>query len=161
MELTEAPLGPISAILPYKGREAALSEALDTAHGMTLPPQNRFLSKGQASVMWFGRGQFLLTGADPGSLIAPCAAISDQSDAWAVMSLRGRGGAEVAARLVPVDLRIAAFPVGAILRCEIQHMAGAVARTGPDSLRFMVFRSMSATLVHDLKTAMEAVAARG
>jgi sarcosine oxidase subunit gamma len=40
-------------------------------------------------------------------------------------------------------------------------MMASITRIGAQSFQIMVFRSMARTLVHDLKTAMEAVAARG
>jgi sarcosine oxidase subunit gamma len=62
------------------------------------------------------------------------------------------------ARLVPVDLREAAFPEGAAVRTDLHTMMVAVARTGPETLRIMGFRSMAGTLVHALGEAMETVA---
>ena len=89
------------------------------------------------------------------------AALVDQSDAWAVVRLEGEGAEDVLARLVPVDLRLVSFPMGATARSKIGHMSGSVTRVGEDAFWLMVFRSMAETLVHDLKSAMEAVAARG
>ena len=40
-------------------------------------------------------------------------------------------------------------------------MMASITRLGADDFQIMVFRSMAATLVGELKTAMEAVAARG
>jgi heterotetrameric sarcosine oxidase gamma subunit len=67
----------------------------------------------------------------------------------------------VLARLCPVDSRLSAFPVGASLRTEAKHMMASISRLDEDRLQIMVFRSMARTLIHDLKTAMEAGAARG
>ena len=65
------------------------------------------------------------------------------------------------ARLVPVDLRPQVFKRGHTARTELQHMMASITRVGPKTLQIMVFRSFADTLVHDLKRAMEAVAARG
>jgi sarcosine oxidase subunit gamma len=40
-------------------------------------------------------------------------------------------------------------------------MTASITRTGAESFLILVFRSMAATLVHDLKQAMAAVASRG
>jgi sarcosine oxidase subunit gamma len=62
---------------------------------------------------------------------------------------------------VPVDLRAAQFGPGATARTELAHMAASVTRLEDGAFLVMVFRSMAQTLLHDLKSAMEAVAARG
>ena len=97
----------------------------------------------------------------PDPTLAGHAAMVDQSDGWAVLRLEGAGAAEVLARLVPLDLRAPQFRRGHTARTELQHMMASLTRLGPDAFLIMVFRSMARTLVHDLTSAMEAVAARG
>ncbi len=111
--------------------------------------------------MWFGRDLVLLIGPEPHGSLARHAAIVDQSDAWAVVRLQGAGAEAVLARLVPVDLRAAHFKRGHTLRSQLQHMNVSITRVAADAFQIMAFRSMAQTLVHDLKTAMEGVAARG
>ncbi|GAA6199174.1 sarcosine oxidase subunit gamma [Aquicoccus sp. SU-CL01552] len=161
VKLTEEDLGAVTALLPYKGREKSLSQALQAAHGMAFPAPNRATGKAGARAVWMGREQAFLMGpaADPG--LAEHAALSDQSDAWAAVRLEGAGAEEVLARLVPVDLRGAVFTRGHTARSQVAHMPGSVTRVGERAFLILVFRSMAVTLVHDLKTAMEAVAARG
>jgi sarcosine oxidase subunit gamma len=77
------------------------------------------------------------------------------------MELSGAGAEEVLARLCPVDLRQAHFDIGSALRTELKHMMASICRLDKDCFQIMVFRSMARTLHHDLKTAMEARAARG
>lgn len=159
--LSEEPFAPLTSLMPYKGRDKDLSAALEAAHGVKLPGVNRSASKAGTSVIWFGRGQYLLIGAEPGAALADHAAVVDQTDAWARVRLDGAGAEAVLARLVPVDLRAAVFKRGHTLRSPLQHMMASVTRTGVNAFSVMVFRSMAGTLVHDLKTAMEGVAARG
>jgi len=157
----EEDLGAITALLPYLGCEKALSQALEAGHGMGFPRPNRATGKAGARAIWFGRAQALLLGPVPHPSLADHAALSDQSDAWAAVRLEGDGAEDVLARLVPVDLRAAVFKRGHTVRSQVAHMAGSVTRVGDRAFLILVFRSMAATLVHDLKTAMEAVAARG
>ena len=77
-----------------------------------------------------------------------------------VIELAGVGTEDVLARLCPVDLRLAQFGIGASLRTELKHMMASICRLDKDRFQIMVFRSMARTLYHDLKTAMEAQAAR-
>ncbi|MFY0310161.1 sarcosine oxidase subunit gamma [Leisingera sp. D0M16] len=161
MTLTEEYPGSMWAVAPFKGQEKALSKALEAAHGMAFPAPNRATGKAGSRAVWFGRDMALLMGPAPDAGLAKHAALTDQSDAWAVVKLEGTGAEDVLARLVPVDLRGPVFKRGHTVRAELKHMMASVTRTGPRAFQIMVFRSMAKTLVHDLKTAMEAVAARG
>ncbi|WP_264212885.1 sarcosine oxidase subunit gamma [Leisingera thetidis] len=161
MSLTEEHPGAIWAVAPFKGEQKVLSKALEAAHGMAFPAPNRATGKAGSRAVWFGRGMALLMGPVPDAGLAKHAALTDQSDAWAVVRLDGAEAENVLARLVPVDLRGQVFKRGHTVRTELKHMMASVTRVGPQAFQIMVFRSMAKTLVHDLKTAMEAVAARG
>ena len=77
------------------------------------------------------------------------------------MSLSGAAAADVLARLVPLDLRLAACPVGTALRTQVNHMNAVILRTGDYGFEILVFRSMARTAWHELEAAMGMVAARG
>lgn len=159
--LTEVAPGALTSLAPMKGQATALSEALKAAHGMAMPGVNRATGKAGARAIWFAQGQVVLVGPEPDATLADHAAMTDQSDAWAVVRLEGAGAEDVLARLVPVDLRVSVFKRGHTVRTDLMHMMASITRVGGDAFQIMVFRSMAGTLVHDLKTAMEAVAARG
>lgn len=156
---TEQDLGVLTSIAPFRAQDKPVSDTLKSAHGMTLPKPNRTTGKAGARAIWFGRGQVLLAGPEPDGRLADHAALTDQSDAWAAVRLEGAGARDVLARLVPVDLRPKVFKRGHTARTQVMHMMGSVTRLGEDIYLILVFRSMALTLVHDLKTAMEAVAA--
>jgi sarcosine oxidase subunit gamma len=156
----EADPGVLTAILPYRGQDDAVSAALEAAHGMAAPAPGRATGRQGARAIWFGRGQLLLAGPAPDPALAASAALVDQSDAWACVELSGPEAEDVLARLVPVDLRAGQFKRGHTARSQIGHMNGSVTRIGAERFLLMVFRSMAATLAHDLKDAMETVAAR-
>ena len=156
--LTELQPPAITAIAPFRGREAAVSKALKSVAGVGFPKPNRVEAKGQVSCLWSGRSQAFLIGPAPGPIDG--AAVTDQSDGWALLRLEGAAACDVLARLVPLDLRPAAFPAGAAARSLLFHMPLAIFRSGPDSYGLMVFRSMAATAVHELDTAMRSLAAQ-
>ena len=161
MKLTEEHPGNMWTIAPFKGRQQALDSALQEAHGLGFPASNRATGRAGCRAIWFGRDLALLMGPRPDGRLAEHAALCDQRDAWAVVRLEGAGGEDVLARLVPVDLRARVFKRGYTLRTELKHMMCSITRTGPRAVQIMVMRSMARTLVEDLKTAMEAQAARG
>ena len=159
--LAESAPQSLTTLAPFRGQEAALSKAMTAAHGLAFPPvKGSTTGKKSARSIWFGRDMALLIGPDPDASLAKYAALTDQSAGWAVVELAGLGAEDVLARLCPVDLRLAQFDIGASLRTELKHMMASICRLDKDRFQIMVFRSMAQTLYHDLKTAMEAQAAR-
>lgn len=159
VKVAEVDLGNMCSLSPF-GDASRLSDTLKRAHGVALPKPGRATGKEGARCIWFGRDEVLLAGPAPHGDLAEVAAVVDQSDAWAAVSISGADAMDVLARLVPVDLREAHFKRGHTARTMVQHMTASITRTGADDFLVLVFRSMAGTLVHDLKTAMEAVAAR-
>lgn len=158
--LSESVVGTITSVAPFRGQEKAASEALKAGAGMGFPSPGRATGKAGARAVWMGQGQaFVLGVAVPGA-VASHAALTDQSDAWAVMRLEGAAAEAVLALLVPVDLRAAHFKRGHTVRSQLQHMMVSITRVGAQSFDIMVMRSFAATAVHDLGTAMKSVAAR-
>ncbi len=157
--LTEIVFGAITSVAPLKGQEEAVSDALKAQIGAALPKPNRSTGKAAARAVFFGRGQTMVLG--PRLAHIEGAVMTDQTDAWAAVELDGPSARDVLVRLVSVDLRPDVFKQGHAARTPIIHMPGLVLRTGADRYLLMTFRSMAGTLVHDLETAMEGVAARG
>ncbi|MGB7241564.1 MAG: sarcosine oxidase subunit gamma [Sulfitobacter sp.] len=159
-ELIAADPGRLSSVSPYIGQSKALSAAMKKAHGLDLPSPNRSAGKGGNRVIWFGRDSYMLAGPPPDPVLEKHGAVTEQSDAWGSVILQGEDAEAVLARLVPVDLRKAVFKGGHTLRSQLQHLNVSITRIGQSRFLIMGFRSMAATLVHDLKTAMEGVDAR-
>ena len=155
--LAEVDVGPITSIAVFPGGGKAVAKGLRTL-GLAMPEPNAFAEKKGARIVWTGREQAFLMGAEPPALEG--AALTDQSDGWAVLGLSGAGAVDVLARLVPVDLRLAAFPVGQVLRTQLNHMNVVILRIGDHAFEVLVFRSMARTAWHELETTMHMVAAR-
>lgn len=157
LTLSEILSGVITSVMPLKGQDKSVSEALKAAIGAGLPQPGRSTGTNGALVLWSGQGQALVLGAK----VSPKgAAVTDQSDGWACMALDGAGGREVLARLMPVDLRASVFAVGHVARTLLGHMPCVLRRTGPENFEIMVFRSMARTAVHELEFAMKSVTAQ-
>lgn len=159
LTLTEVEAGVITSVAPLAGQAKPVSQAVKAAIGIALPGANRTTAKGGVRALWFGNGVAFVMGAALPAIAG--AALSDQSDAWAIVQLDGQGAEDVLARLVPVDLRAATFKKGHTARTMLAHMTVSVTRTGAQTFQIMAMRSMANTLVHDLETAMTGVAARG
>jgi len=158
VRLTELPFARVTSVAPFAGKERAVATAMKKI-GLGWPEPGQSIRAGDAGCLWTGRGQAFLIGADAAGL-AGLAALTDQSDGWARMRLEGAAAEAVLARLVPMDLRRSAFPDGAVARTGLNHMMMVLHREGPEAFQIMVFRSMAGSAVHEIATAMNAVAAR-
>ncbi|MGR3503348.1 sarcosine oxidase subunit gamma [Pseudaestuariivita sp.] len=154
--LAEVDLGPLTLVLPFKGKAGAVGDAL----GQSLPAPLKSVNHGKGSIIWFGKDGFLVTGETVADAVSEHAAVTDQSDGWVAVTLSGAGAEDVLARLVPIDLRVAAFPEGATTRGEVMHVAASITRTGAEEFTILAFRSMAETLWHELEAAMQKVAGR-
>lgn len=157
VRLSEVALGPVTSIAPFRGREAAVARALG---GAVMPPPGRTERMGEARLIWAGPGRALLIGREAPEGLSGIAAVVDQGDGIAAVVLEGPGARDVLARLVPLDLGERAFPEGTMARTMLNHMAVTLSRLGPEAWEVMAMRSMAATVVRELREAMEHVAAR-
>lgn len=158
-ELSEAAIVPITSIAPYPGREAQVNAALEPL-GLRFPAPNQQIAADDLRLVWTGREQAFLVGAEAPAALAEHAALTDQSDGWARLVLAGPAAADALARLAPIDLRKSAFPEGTVARTSIGHMQMILTRTGAQMFEIMVFRSMARTAWHEIGDALEHLQAR-
>ncbi len=159
--ITERPIERAASVAPFAGRAKAVSAALKQAIGLGLTGPGEWAAKGEASVIWFGRDTWLVIGAEVPESLQADAAVTDQSDAWACLRIDGPQAEAALARLVPLDLRAAAFGTGRTARSLIGHMSASITRAGGQGYDLMVMRSMARTLAHEVAEALQSVAARG
>jgi hypothetical protein len=144
----------MTAVMPFDGK--ATDKALKSLK-LAFPAPN-CMAGDVPRIVWTGRGQAFLIGADVPPGLEGAAALVDQSDGWAGLRLEGPAAADVLARLVPLDLR--AMPTGACARSLLGHMALVLMRPEAEVFEMLVFRSMARTAVHEIDTAMRQLAAR-
>ena len=151
--LAEVDLGRVTSVAPFMGQDKGLAAALKP---LVFPAPNTVCAHGAARLVWTGRGQAFLIGATPGDWGA-FAALTDQSDGWACVSLTGAGAVDVLARLIPLDLR--GMTQGDCARSSLGHMAVILIRVA-EGFEMLVFRSMARTAWHEVETAMKMRAGR-
>ncbi|MFM2365792.1 MAG: hypothetical protein RIR95_399 [Pseudomonadota bacterium] len=156
--LAEAPLVQMTSLALFPGQEKVVNKALKPL-GLQFPAPGEAVVKDDIVLLWTGREQAFLIGVAAPAM-GGSAAATDQSDAWVHLTLSGPQAVEVLARYVPMDLRLTAFAVNRVARTPLYHMSAVIHRTGDDSFRVMVFRSMAQTAWHDLSTALDTLAAR-
>lgn len=159
LQLRELDPGQITSIALFPGQEEAARRGLDAA-GLRFPAPNCVeAGPAGARLVWTGRDQAFLVGAEMPPLEG--AALTDQSGGWTCLALSGPGASDVLMRLVPLDLRLAQFPVGRAVRSGLNHMSMVLIRTEEHGFEIMVFRSMAHTAWHEIEDAMSSVVARG
>ncbi|MEM9436017.1 MAG: sarcosine oxidase subunit gamma [Pseudomonadota bacterium] len=152
--VSEPPMERLTSLAPLGG---GLEAALEAAHGLALPKPNRTTGKAGARCVWFSATHYMMIGPEPDASLSAHAAVTDQSDAWCRVALSGPRVAEMLSYLAPVDLREEGFKRGHTARTLVGHMSASITRTGAESYELFVFRSMAATLVHELEEALIAL----
>lgn len=156
--LAEVDAGAITSIARFPGQGEVLDNALKPL-GFSFPAPNNFAEAAGATLVWAGREQAFLIGADCPDL-GDAAAVTDQSGGWVTLSLTGPLAADALMRYVPLDLRLAHFPVGRSVRTPLYHMPMLLMRVADDGFRLMLFRSMARTAWHEIEVALKTLAAR-
>jgi sarcosine oxidase subunit gamma len=143
----------LASLIAAPDAEPALSRAIETRLGVSLPQIPRIVSGGPSDLIWAGPEHWLLRTATQDDLpallaeLAPHAAVSDQSDARAALRLSGPRVRDVLAKGVMLDLHPAAFAAGDAASTIIAHVGVQLWRLpdGPDGPVFeiMVPRSMA------------------
>lgn len=157
--LAEGQAGPVTSVAPYPGRMPQVDACLAPL-GLSFPAPNTQVAQGAARMLWTGREMAFLIGAEAPPALADHAALTDQTDGWALLTLTGPMAEAALMRPVPLDLRLAAFPVGRTTRAPLNHMQAILTRTAPDAFEVMVFRSMARTAWAELAEALEVLEAR-
>lgn len=157
--LAEGQAAPITSIAPFPGRMEGVNARLAPL-GLSFPAPNTQSMNGDTRLLWTGRDQAFLIGAKAPDGLAELAALTDQTDGWAILALHGPAAGDALMRPFPLDLRATAFPVGRTVRAPLNHMQAILTRTGPEAFEIMVFRSMARTAWAELAEAVEVLAAR-
>lgn len=157
--LAEGTAATITSIAPYPGRMEAVNAVLAPL-GMAFPAPNRQSTQGETRLLWSGRNQAFLIGAPAPDDLRDHAALTDQTDGWAILTLTGPAATDVLMRAIPLDLRTASFPPGSTARAPLNHMQAIITHAGADAFEIMVFRSMARTAWAELAEALEMLAAR-
>lgn len=155
--LAETVVGPITSISVYPGSAKLVAKGLKTL-GLAFPSPNCWVAKGEARIVWTGRDQAFLIGVAAPDIVG--AALTDQSDGWACLAISGPNAVAALMRLVPLDLRLAAFPVGKVVRAPLNHMNAVLLRSGDYAFELLVFRSMARSAWHEIEAVLQALAAR-
>lgn len=153
--LAEAGWTPVHSISPFPGSEKQIATALKPL-GLTFPGPNSWTGTDGIRLVWTGRDQAFLFGAPPPEGLP--AAVTDQSDAWVMLTLAGPEARATLSRLTALDLRGAT--AGQAARGALNHLPLILITEAPESFRLMTFRSMARTAWHELAETLLKIEAR-
>lgn len=143
----------IASLIASREQGPALGRAIESRLGLSLPARPVAVSSASHTLVWAGPGQWLLMAVSQAGFAEDCAsltahaAVADQSDGRAVLSLSGAMVRKVLAKGCMVDLHPRVFPVGATAMTSIAYIGVHLWRSqdGPDGAVYeiMVPRSMA------------------
>jgi sarcosine oxidase subunit gamma len=147
----------MATVMAYKGQRAALSARLSEKYGLRLPEGPRRVANGTAAIMGLGPRTFLFQ-REAGSSLEPqlaqafgdTAAVTDQSDTYAVLRLGGPRVRELLEKCVAIDLHDKVFAPGSVASTSCAHIGVIVWRLDDEAglarFELAVFRSFARSL---------------
>lgn len=151
----------IATLAPFRGQGIAVADALKKLWKTGLPKTGKTRTVKSVTLLWSAPGQWLARGDfDPVALATALdgiAAVTDQSDAYAVLHLTGTDAADAMARLTPLD--VATLAGTDVARTEIAALAGVVTPI-KDGYEIWLPRSAAHWGVEKITGAMERLAAQ-
>ncbi|MCC0041574.1 MAG: sarcosine oxidase subunit gamma [Rhodobiaceae bacterium] len=155
----------VSIACPRDG-EKALADAVKKSLGCDMPPVGRSVVAksgiriaGMQPGQWFALLDF--AGDDAVGEIAgklgDKAYYTDQTDAWAMLSVSGPNCRRALERICMLDLAPGSFPEGASTRTVMEHLGTLIVRDGPDSFLLAAARSSAKSFLHAVETSAQNV----
>lgn len=129
-------LEKVGAGLPETGR---ISRAEDSSMFLGLQPDQCFL---------VSESQRLQPALTLKSLLGDAAYVSDQSDSWAVLEIRGPKASDALERICPIDISVNAFDEDAVARTSMEHLSVIIHRHKSDGYRLYSPRSSANSFLH-------------
>jgi len=160
----------IASVTATKGDMKALSAAITSGFRVALPAPGKAVTIGNGKrnsksdmILSSARDQvFICCHLSPEAHLAQVtkacghvASITDQSDAWARISLSGPACPMIMERLCSVDTRLAVFPPGSVARTQIEHMGVIIIRqTASAAMKHHFVLLTPRSSAHDLAHAL-------
>ena len=127
------------------GADADFRQAVEKALGLILPEAGRAATAGPVTVLWLGPDEWLVVGEDGGAALVDVlrqalkgvdAAVTDVSDARAVIRLSGSGAEDVLAKGCTLDLHHRVFGPGQVAQSTLAKADVILHQGAGDNLAF-------------------------
>jgi sarcosine oxidase subunit gamma len=161
VRLTEVCDLALATIIARHGCAPALATHVREQFGVELPFGPRRIEERDIAFTWSGINQWLVCGEGTASELLSrlreldlFAAISDHSDAWAIVRLAGPRARQTLAKGLAIDLHPRSFKVGDCALTMIGHIRAHIWQVdGVPTYDIAVFRSLGESFVHWLTDA--------
>lgn len=85
--------------------------------------------------------------------------LSDQSDSWVMLHLRGEKSREALARICPIDLHPGVFKPGDVARTVMEHIGTIIVCDAENEYTLMALRSYAESFLHTIEVSIKNVTA--
>lgn len=143
----------------FPGQASAVARVFQAAGGV-FPQPLTSQSFGTGRLVWSGRDEAILFGAAPPAGLEGLAALVCQTGALAGLRVSGALGADLLARLVPVDLRDSAMARGGAVRSLWNHLPTLIVKDEAGDFLVYLPRSAAKSGWDELAHAVQSLAAR-
>lgn len=157
----------LASLAAAKGKREALAAAIEAKYGLTLPTTPKRVEGEGIAFLWAGPDQWLAVAErndgrdlerELRPLLAGLAAVTDQSDARAVVRVAGPKAREVLATGVPIDLHPRSFAPGSVAITHASHIGVILWQLdNAPTYELAVFRSFAHSLADWLEAAAGAL----
>lgn len=154
----------LASLAAAKGKREALAAVIAEKYGVTLPSTPKRVEGNSIAIVWTGPDQWLAVAErDAGRdlerelkpLVAGLAAVTDQTDARAVLRISGPRGRDVLATGVPIDLHPRVFAPGSAAITHASHIGVILWQLDAvPTYELAVFRSFAHSLAEWLEAAV-------
>ena len=152
----------LATVIPYKGRRADVCARLKAGYDLSLPDGPRRTASGASAVIGLGPRTWLFEreasasfGPELANLLGDAAAVTDQSDGYAVLRLTGPYVRRLLEKGVSLDLDDRVFVPGAAAVTSCAHLGVILWRLEDDNsfavFDLAVFRSLARSLQYFIR----------
>lgn len=155
-------LALVSVALPLGG-ETAAQAAMKSGYGAELPEVGRYVTANDGTRLLRlspDQGMIIFTHATPdaeavvAAKLGDAVYLTDQTDAWAALEIKGPGTRAALERICPLDLHPASFAADMVQRTMMEHLGTMILRTGDDAFLLLSAASSAGSFLHAVETSV-------
>lgn len=158
-ELTQLSLVSIAA--PNDGTNT-LMNAVSKSYSLELPNTGSSACSSGVCILGLQPGQWFLffpeglsnPVADVQQKIGDVAHLTDQSDSWVAVQLRGANVQTALERICPIDLEPTVFAVGSVTRTAMEHLGVIIFHSAQDEFILLSARSSAESFKHAIEVSI-------
>ena len=125
---------PLYSLSIPLGGDAAFEASLASSFGLSRPAPGQFTESDTFRLCGLAQDQFFLIAQRAeqpdasalAALLGTAAYVTDQSDSWVSLHLKGALALPALERICPINLAPSAFPAGALARTSMEHLGAII-----------------------------------